>query len=134
MRRNTAYVFAYCIAIIALLLSCAKSAEYEIVSHWEKDQSHVYSVYTKITDIDKLQAYSETMPYTLGKNTTVCFFKERNLTPDFSKLEANSWTTAVISIWKSKDFQNCTAWYDRLSSGDDRIVEDPPVHLADSLF
>ncbi|MCP4583054.1 MAG: hypothetical protein GY839_15705 [candidate division Zixibacteria bacterium] len=133
VKSNISIVLGVTICIM-LILVCAKSPEFEIVSHWEKNQSHIYSVYTKITDLNKMQSFAETLPYTLGKNTTVCFFKDKELTPDFNTIEGSSWTMTVIGISKSEDFKNCTAWYDRLSSGDDRIVEDPAIHLADGLF
>ena len=133
MRKLSAYLTVSSILIMALL-ACAKGPAFEVVSHWEKNQSHIYSVYTNVTDLDQLQAFADTLSYTLGKNTTVCFFGKKELTPDFGTLKEGTWTTAVLGIYKSDDFKNMTAWYDRFSSGDERIVPDPAEHLTDGLF
>jgi hypothetical protein len=123
------------IIITGSLLACAKSAQFEDISHWEKNnQQYIFVVYTTVTNLDSLQEYAETKPYVDGQNTTVCFYNDKKIAPDISNLNANSWSQAVIIIRDSEPYKHCTAWYDRLSSGDERIVEDPAIHLADALF
>lgn len=134
MERNTINILAYLVIITTSLLACAKSAEYEDISHWEKNQQYVFIVYTTVTNLDSLQEYAETKPYFDGQNTTVCFYDDKKLAPDISNIKANSWSQAIIIIRDSEHIKHCIAWYDRLSSGDERIVEDPAIHLADGLF
>lgn len=127
-------MIAYFIIIATSLFACAESAQYEDISHWEKNQQYVFIVYTQITDLKQLQEYAETKPYVDGQNTTVCFYNDKKQAPDISNMKANSWTQAILTIRDSEHFKRCTAWYDRLSSGDERIVEDPAIHLADAIF
>ena len=116
------------------LIAFCNEQEYEIVGHWTKDDSHAFTVCTKITDLDKLQEFGETMPYNFGKNTTVYFFTEKEQTPDISDWPQESWTWLIIAIRDSEHFANCSAIFDRLSSGDERIIEEPAKYLKDTLF
>jgi len=134
MKRNTISILAYLVIITVSLIACAKPTVYEDISHWEKNQQYVFIVYTTATNLDTLQAYAETKPYADGQNTTVCFYNDKKLAPDISDINANSWSQAILIIRDSEYIKHCTAWYDRLSSGDERIVEDPAIHLADGLF
>jgi hypothetical protein len=120
--------------LLMFIVAYCDEPDYEIVGHWTKGQSHVFTVYTKITDMDKLQEFGETMPYVLGKNTSVYYFADKESTPDISKWPEDSWTRLILAMKDSEYFPKCTVWYDHLSSGDERIVPEPAKYLKDSLF
>ena len=120
--------------MLGFLLAYGEESEFDIVGHWSRDNSHVFTVATKVTELDKLQEFGETLPYVLGKNTTVYYFSSKELAPDVTDWPEQSWTMMLVAMKNNEHYKDCVALWDRLSSGDERIVPEPAKYLKDRLF
>jgi hypothetical protein len=80
-------IFIGFVFLISLFLIGNDNSNIEQIGYWKKNNTRVFSVYTKTTDFQEMKEYGKKQMHTMGRTTTVYFFNNKEYTPDVTLLE-----------------------------------------------